>query len=68
MRGLDREALLALLDIYELALRVLSEWDDPVLDELTRRLTVRRTEAVAALAASYMPNVDGHGDGPPTPP
>jgi hypothetical protein len=58
VRGLDRETVLALLDIYEAALRELSEWDDPALDELIRRLTVRRTEIVAALAESYMPEND----------
>ena len=55
MEGLDAEALLQLLGVYETALAELRAMDDPALEQVMRRLEHRRDEALAALAALWFP-------------
>jgi hypothetical protein len=55
MEGLDAEALLQLLGVYETALAELRAMKDPAVELLIRRLEHRREDALAALAALWFP-------------
>ena len=55
MEGLDAEALLQLLGVYETALAELRAMKDPAVEPLIRRLEHRREDALAALAALWFP-------------
>jgi hypothetical protein len=55
MEGLDAEALLQLLGVYETALAELRAMNDPGVEPLMRRLERNRAEALAALAALWFP-------------
>ncbi len=55
MEGLDAQALLQLLGIYEAALAELRAMNDPGVEPLMRRLERNRAEALAALAALWFP-------------
>ena len=55
MEGLDAEALLQLLGVYETALAELRAMKDPAVELLIRRLEHRREDVLAALAALWFP-------------
>ena len=59
MKGLDEQALLTLLRVYEAALLDLSKMNDPAVHSLMRRLEKRRMAAIMALAQVYMPDDEG---------